>query len=128
MKSLLIILSIITLSGCATVFSGTKTKVDVSGIPESAKVYYNGNYEGVAPCTVKVSKNSLKDGADITIKKEGYKDATVMLMRKTKVPAIIGDVLFTACFGLVIDFATGAIYRPYPGQVKFDLDKSKSAE
>jgi hypothetical protein len=109
---------------CATIFSGTATKVEVSGVQENAKVYYNGNYEGEAPLKVKVSKNSLKNGADITIKKEGYEDAIIKLVRKTKVGAIIGNVLFTGGTGLIIDFATGAIYKPHPDKVKYNLTEN----
>lgn len=110
--------------GCATIFSGTATKVEVSGVQEQAKVYYNGNYEGEAPLKIKVSKNSLKNGADITIKKEGFEDATVKLVRKTKTGAVIGNILFTAALGLIVDFSTGAIYKPHPNKVKYNLTEN----
>lgn len=108
---------------CATIFSGTSTKVKVSGVQEEAKVFYNGNYEGETPLKVKVSKKALKDGVDITIKKNGYQDANIILIRKTKVGAIIGNIIFTGGIGLIIDFATAAIYKPSPKEIKYDLEK-----
>jgi hypothetical protein len=44
-------------------------------------------------------------------------------VRKVKVSGIVGDVLFTGLIGLIIDFATQAIYKPHPEEIKFDLEK-----
>jgi len=110
-------------NSCATVFGGMKTNVKVKGLPEGASVYYNGNYEGNAPCNVKVSKNSLKDGnTKIQIKSEGYQDSEVTLSRKLKMGAFIGDILIFPV-GHIVDFVTGAIYKPYPAKVEFNLQK-----
>lgn len=123
-----IIIAIFSTS-CATVFSGTKSGVKVTGSPDGAKVYYNGNYEGEAPVTVKVSKNNLKGNqTKISVEKNGYEKEEVVLQRKVKIPAIIGNVLFTGAIGLIVDFATGAIYRPYPGKVKYELIPSGDVE
>jgi uncharacterized protein YceK len=120
------ILIAIGLSSCATLFSGTKSKVSVSGYPESADVYCNGNYIGTSPTKVKVSKKSLKNGkTKIIVKKSDFQDAEITLGRKTKVSAIVGNIIF--CWtGLIIDYATGAIYKPYPDKIKYKLEKKDS--
>ncbi len=106
---------------CATIFSGTKSKVKVKGTPEGASVYYNGNLEGNAPCNVKVSKKSLKNGnTNIKITHQGYENAEVTLSRKMKVGAFVGDI-FIFPVGHIVDFVTGAIYKPYPGSVDYQL-------
>lgn len=112
-------------SGCALIFSGTSTKVSVpDGIPAGAKVYYNGAYVGTTPCKVKVSKKDLQKGqAVITIKADGYKDANITVSGKIKVGAIIGDVLL-GIFPLIIDFVTGAIYKPQHDTIKYSLEKA----
>ena len=122
--SLFAILIIATFTqSCATIFSGTKSGVRVSGLPEGANVYYNGNFEGKAPCRVKVSKNSLKNGnTKVQIKQEGFKDAEVTLARKMKIGAFVGDV-FVFPVGHIVDFMTGAIYKPYPRKVEYNLQK-----
>lgn len=110
------------LSSCATIFSGTKSSVRVKGTPENAKVYYNGNYEGQAPCNVKISKNGLKQKqTTVEIKADGYETAQATLVRKIKVGAIVGDIIFSAGIFLIVDFATGAIYKPYPKKVEYNL-------
>ena len=124
MKKLLFvgaIFSLLLLSSCATIFSGTKCKVIVKdGNPINAKVYLNGSFQGDAPCKIKVSKNSLKTGALIEIKADGYETQKITLVRKLKVGALLGDIL-TGVFWIAIDFADGAIYKAFPNKVKYNL-------
>jgi transcription antitermination factor NusG len=109
------------MSSCATIFSGTKCKVKVKdGSPVSAKVYVNGSYEGTAPCKIKISKNSLKAGATVEIKADGYETQKVTLVRKMKMGALVGDIV-TGIVWLAIDFADGAIYRAYPNKIEYNL-------
>lgn len=121
MKTLLIFLASFFLVSCATVFSGTKAKIKVSGTPDSSSVYVNGNYAGNAPLKVKVSKNGLKNSGTKVLVKNGDKQQEITLTRKVKVSAVIGNILFTGGIGLIIDFATGAIYKPYPDNIKYKL-------
>ena len=124
MKKIIIICGVIStvfLSSCATIFSGTKCKVKIKdGYPSSAKVFVNGSYEGTAPCKVVVSKNSLKSGAFIEIKADGYEASKVTLARKLKIGALVGDIL-TGVFWIAIDFADGAIYKAFPSKVEYNL-------
>ena len=120
---LIIIITAIVFQGCATIFTGTKSHVKVDGMPENAKVYLNGNFIGNAPTKVKVSKKALKDNSIITVKSKGYETATIKVVRKTKTGALIFDVIFMFV-GLPIDFATGAIYKPFPKEVNYNLDKN----
>jgi len=121
-------LILLIFSSCATIFGGMKTNVKVKGYPEGAKVFYNGNFEGNAPCNVKVSKNSLKDGSTkIQIKAEGFKDSEVTMSRKMKTGAFIGD-LFIFPVGHIIDFVTGAIYKPYPNKIEFSLEINSESQ
>lgn len=116
---------IIFFSSCATVFSGTRCKVKIKdGIPAGAKIYVNGNYIGTAPLTVTVSKNGLKNKQTIiTIKAEGYRAQEIILTRRIKISALVGDIIFTGGAGLIIDFLTGAIYKAYPGSINYNLEK-----
>lgn len=125
MKNIILLLlsvsSILFLNSCATIFSGTKCKVKVKdGSPIAAKVYVNGTYEGTAPCKVKISKNSLKSGAIVEIKADGYETQKVTLVRKLKIGALLGDIV-TGVVWLAIDFADGAIYRAYPNKIEYNL-------
>lgn len=122
--SLLMIIMVFTFSSCATVWSGTQCTVNVkNGVPEGAKIYVNGNYVGQAPIKVVISKNGLKNKQTvITIKADGYKSQDIILTRRLKISALIGDIIFTGGIGLIIDFATGAIYKAWPGTIQYTLD------
>lgn len=115
----------LSLSSCATIFSGTKCKVKITdGTPVGAKVYVNGNYEGTAPCKVKVSKNGLKNSQTvIELRADGYASQKITLTRKLKVGSIVGNLLCSFGIGIVIDVLTGAIYKASPGKIHYNLDK-----
>jgi len=120
----LVVLVATLFSSCAMIFTGSKATVAVKkGTPESAMVYYNGSYQGTAPCQVKVAKNSLKTGnATVTIKAKGYKETEVKLGRKMMPGAFVGDFLGFP-LAHIIDFATGDIYRAYPKKIEYNLEK-----
>jgi hypothetical protein len=124
MKKAFAVLAIVFLSSCATIFSGRNDKVKVTGgNPVAAKVYYNGSYVGTAPCEVKVPKADLRHGtAVITIKADGYEDQEIVLTRKLKVGALVGDIL-TGVIWIVVDVVDGAIYKSSKNKVNYDLQK-----
>lgn len=119
-----LILLVFALNSCALLTVGTTSKVKVTGVQDSCDVYINGNYAGTAPTRVKVTKKELKHGAIVIIKKEGFKDQQVILKRRMRAGSFVCDLLFMTPW-LWVDFATGAIYRPYPNKIKFKLQKEK---
>lgn len=126
MKNIFLLSVLVLLfSSCATVFSGTRCTVKIKdGFPAGAKVYVNGNYVGTTPITVTVSKNGLKNKqTTITIKADGYRAQDIILTRRIKISALVGDLLFTGGVGLIIDFIDGAIYKASPGEIKYSLEK-----
>lgn len=100
-------------SSCATVMTGGTKKVRVKDVPERATVYYNG--QALKKTTAKVSR---KDPGVITVKQKGCEDQVIDLDRKISVGYIVADV----CFGVVpllIDLATGAIYKPTYSKIHY---------
>jgi hypothetical protein len=116
-------LVIMSMNSCATVFSGTTAKIKIEGSPEKAYVYYNNQLKGVTPIKLKIHKDELKAMPEIMIKKEGYEDQMIILHRKIKASALVGNVLFTGALGLAIDFIDCAIYKPEPGEINYTLEK-----
>jgi hypothetical protein len=119
----LMAVSVLFTSGCATIFSGTTARVKVEGdLPPGAKIFYNGQFMGNAPCMVRVNKKGLNKGLQkIVIKADGYKDQEIVLVGKIKVGAVIGNILL-GILPLGIDFLTGAVYKP-DSPVRYSLDK-----
>lgn len=111
------------LSGCATIFSGTQTKVSVAqGNPSKAQVFLNGNFIGETPTVFKIPKKSFGGASKIEIKAEGYKPLIVTIDKRVQAGFIVLDLL-TGLVELVVDFADGAIYTADPKTVKYVLEK-----
>ena len=121
LKFLGLILIVASLSSCATILGGAKKGVKVTGEPPHAKVYYNGNYVGEAPVTVKVPRSSKQGNSKVTIKADNYKSQDINLYRKWSIGYTVLDV-FTGLVPLAIDIATGNIYQPKPSKIEYMLE------
>jgi S1-C subfamily serine protease len=62
-------------SSCATIFTGTKEKIEISTLPADAEIYYKGT-EVANPYSEKIKKT---DTRIYTIKKDGYLDNDVCI-------------------------------------------------
>lgn len=97
------IITMMTITGCATLFKGSTDGVSFSSDPTGAKVYVNGNLLGTTPVQLELkSKNSYT----IEFKKEGYETKTVLLNNSVGGGWIILDIL-GGLLPIVIDAATG---------------------
>lgn len=87
MKSFFLLLGIITLSGCGTIFSGTQQNVTFnSNVPE-AKVYVNGMPVCSTPCAVDLKRS--QSNVIVMLKKDGYENATAVLTSQINPVSII---------------------------------------
>ncbi len=118
-----IVLTMLALQSCATIFAGSKTAISVKGAPDSAKVYYNGMFVGYTPTKVKVPRGKHKNNV-IEIKKENYEPEQVRLSSKLSTGYLILDI-FSGVWPTIIDLATGSIYAPYPKKVDYNLEPKK---
>lgn len=108
--------------GCATIIHGSSQDVNISSSPDEAEVWIDGARMGTTP-----TKVNLKRKSDylVTVKKEGYKEATVKIEGSTSA-WIIGNVIFGGIIGCGIDFITGGAYDLKPERV--DINMTKLAE
>lgn len=121
MKSMILFLFIASfLSGCASIFHGTKQSVTFDSAPQGAEVFIDGTSRGKTPLTVKLGKN---DYETVMIKKDGYD--TIVRPLETSYDAI---ALLNIFWDLsTTDFLTGAAYEYEPNSYYFNLSK-KTAE
>ncbi len=103
-KAILVCLSAIILSSCATLLSGPKKPVMLSAKQKGTTVLVNGLEKGQTPITLK-----LKAGDMITFEKEGFEDRTVIVDSKFNTIAILN--LFSL-LGWGIDAVTGSLKVP----------------
>lgn len=117
------IVAVISLTSCATVFSGTKGTITVNdGTPSKAQIYMNGNLMGEAPLSFQIPKKSFGKQSTIEIRAVGYKPTIITIDKRVQAGFIVLDLL-TGLVELVVDFGTGAIYTPDPKTIKYTLEK-----
>lgn len=100
-----VILSI-SLTSCATIFTGTSDRITFNSTPEGAKVLEKGIEKCTTPCTYKFSR-SLSEKT-VEIKKDGYQNKVIELDTKFNSVSILN--LFNV-FYWAIDAATGSIKK-----------------
>lgn len=119
--------SVVLLStGCATVFGGYKNKLAVeNGSPPNAEVFLDGQKMGTAPMDQKIDKYLLQHGSLIELRSEGNVTDTIVVERKVHPYYTLADVL-TGGIWTLVDVATGNLYRPSYGKIKYELKKKGS--
>lgn len=104
-------LIILTISGCATIFSGNTQKVTVQSDPPGAHVYLNGwrTYRKT-PCKIYVDRKGDDKKQRYTLRKEGYNDYHHEDQARMN-PTTLANVLFGGVIGFGVDWMTGSIYK-----------------
>ncbi len=111
------------LASCATITRGTSVDFVVKSFPEGAKVKTsNGFYCDATPCTLKMPR---KDGFDIIVSKEGFKDWTGKVTSQMSGgggASLAGNVLAGGIIGMGVDASSGALndLKPNPLEVKLE--------
>lgn len=110
-QPLLFALALISLSGCATLFSGTSQELTFDSEPKGSTVSVNGTILGVTPITTKVSKKEFwKNDVNVSFEKEGYKKHTLVL--NTELDSWVwGDIICSAPLSTSVDAGTGAALK-----------------
>jgi hypothetical protein len=120
----LVIVSVIFFSGCATILGGKKNQLVVEeGSPPAAEIWLDGQKIGEAPLDVKLEKHLIQDGSVVEIKKEGYETKTVTINRKVHPWYTLADIV-TGGIWFGIDLGTGNLYRPVNNKINYELEES----
>lgn len=101
-----LLIMIVSLTGCAAVFTGGRGKIEANSTPSGAEVFVNGEKMGQTPCTIKLK---TKGEYTLTIKKEGFKDQTYKITNKVGAGWVILDVVF-GLLPVIVDAVTGSWY------------------
>ncbi len=105
-----------SLFASATLFHGTTQTITVDSDPSGARVYVDGRLMGSTPVVLNLKKNKY---STITIKKECYKPATIVL-QKSYDPVALLDIFWDLS---TTDFLTGAISEYSPNNYYVKLQK-----
>jgi len=110
----------IFLSSCATIFGGRKNTIKISGNNSKSEVYLDGEYLGLTPLKMRISKYKLQEGSVIEIRKHGYQSCFYTVNRRPHVGYVLLNIL-SGSIPLIVDVANGNIYRPNTRNIEFDL-------
>ena len=105
--------------GCATIIHGSTQEIQLSSAPDAAEIWIDGSRMGTTPTTVTLKRSGT---FLVTMKKEGYKEATVKIEGSTSA-WIIGNIIFGGIIGCGIDLISGGAYDLKPERVDINLTK-----
>lgn len=98
----------LSMTSCATIFTGTKDSITFNSTPEGAKVLHKGIEKCVTPCTIDITRSLSKQM--IEIKKEGYETADLKLEKNFNAVSL-ANILFGGIIGFGIDLGSGAFVK-----------------
>lgn len=111
-KSILL-LSVLSLSSCATIISGSRQNVEIASEPSSAKVYINEIEVGNTPVQQNLKRNQEYN---LVLKLDGYETYETKLEKKFNA-WYIGNIAFGGLIGIIIDPITGAMHKLKPEEI-----------
>ncbi|MBK8651897.1 MAG: PEGA domain-containing protein [Elusimicrobia bacterium] len=111
-------LAAISLTGCASIISGTSQEVSFHSTPEGATVSVSGKTLGKTPVTMAIKK---KSGQSLSFEKDGYK--TVSLRLETRMNSWFwGNIVLGGFLGSTTDGVSGAVNEYSPSQYMVTLE------
>ena len=136
MKSMIskmgIILLALLMTNCAAIIHGNKQLVNFSSQPSGAKVYIDGKDYGTTPTSVELKRigrlkgeSTVKKEYNVKIDLEGYYPYEIKVKR-TVDGWFFGNLIFGGLVGIIIDAASGSMYKLTPDQVIATLGKESA--
>lgn len=120
MKKLYPLIAALLLASCATIIHGTRQDVSFSSTPSGAKVLINGMDKGSTPVIVNLER---KNTYVVKIHLDGYTPYETNIIKKVD-GWIAGNIIFGGLIGLVVDAASGGMYKLSPEQIASELRNS----
>ncbi len=114
---------ILTMSGCATITCGPNQRVPVSTNPPGATVSVDGTGSHKTPTTLKLRR---KTDHNLIFTKEGYETEHVLLMHVIS-GAVAGNILLGGLIGWGVDAMTGAQWKLVPESVHVEMKRLTNA-
>ena len=130
---ILLLTAAIISMGCATIVHGNDQEISIKSKPSGAKATIYDRYDrevwsSETPCTARLQRGDgffVKQTYRIVFEKEGYDAKTFQLYSSVDGWYIAGNLFLGGFIGwLVIDPASGAMWRIDPDIVNVSLDKS----
>ena len=117
-----LLIALFLMTGCATIFTGTKDRIAFSSTPSGATIYKDGVEICTTPCNYRI-KRSIND-TEVEFKLDGYETRLITLDKEFNLVSIInlGNLL-----GWSIDALSGAVMKYDRKSYDLKLSPEKSA-
>jgi hypothetical protein len=112
-KIIAIALSVVVVTGCASIVNGTTQSIGISSNPSQAKVTVNGRELGKTPVIAKLERS---ENHVLRMELQGYKPFEATLTRSVS-GWVWGNILFGGLIGLAVDAISGGLYKLSPEQI-----------
>ncbi|MFM2251413.1 MAG: hypothetical protein RLZZ358_2343 [Bacteroidota bacterium] len=116
------LIALFLMTGCATIFTGTKDRITFTSSPSGATIYKDGVEICTTPCNYRV-KRSLND-TEVEFKLDGYETRLITLDKEFNLVSIIN---LGNLFGWGIDALSGAVMKYDRKSYDIKLSPEKSA-
>lgn len=123
MKLLVLLVSLIIMSGCATITRGTSDTLVIETEPSNASASLSNGLQCKTPCALRMSR---KDNVIIKIEKDGFIPIDVVVAPQISgagSAGMAGNLLFGGLIGAAVDAGSGAMLNLVPNPVKVTLEK-----
>jgi hypothetical protein len=118
----ILLIALFLMTGCATIFTGTKDRIAFTSTPSGATIYKDGVEICTTPCNYRV-KRSVND-TELEFKLDGYETRMITLDKEFNLVSIIN---FGNLFGWGIDVLSGAVMKYDRKAYDLKLNKETSA-
>ena len=115
----ILMLSLITFTGCATLFGSKSHSLSVNSNPPQADIYVNGERMGTTPVKLELDP---QETYSIEFRKDGYKSITKVVKGSVAVKWIVLDIL-GGFIPVIVDAATGNWYEFDKYRINSNLEK-----
>jgi hypothetical protein len=116
-------ITVLSVSGCATIIHGTQQDVGISSTPSGATVTIDNTEKGVTPV---VSKLKRKENHTVKIQLAGYQPFETTLTHSVS-GWVWGNIAIGGLIGLAVDAMSGGIYKLTPEQVAGSLQTGQAS-
>jgi uncharacterized protein YceK len=110
-------ITVLSVSGCATIIHGTQQDVGISSTPTGATVTIDNIDKGATPVVAKLKR---KENHTVKIQLAGYQPFETTLTHSVS-GWVWGNIAIGGLIGLAVDAVSGGIYKLTPEQVSGSL-------
>lgn len=119
---LMMALALIALTGCGTLFDGTRQEVRITSQPSGASVFVNNQSFGETPTVVRLKRSSKYT---LILEMPGYAPYEITLKRKIPAHFWWRNI---PVVGWGIDYVSGSLYELTPGDVNKQFGEAVKAD